>query len=72
VALDGTLTVIASFKRLHARNQQSYWARLSGRMSKPELAKPYEALKAAELLEKLGGYNEPTKKRPPISYSVPY
>jgi hypothetical protein len=30
-------------------------------MSKPELAKLYEALKAAELLEKLGGYNEPEK-----------
>ena len=29
--------------------------------SKPELAKPYEALKAAELLEKLEGYNEPEK-----------
>jgi hypothetical protein len=26
---------------------------------KPELAKPYEALKAAELLAKLEGYNEP-------------
>jgi hypothetical protein len=29
--------------------------------SKPELAKPYEALKAAELLAKLEGFNEPDK-----------
>jgi hypothetical protein len=29
--------------------------------SKPELAKPYEALKAAELLAKMQGYNEPDK-----------
>ena len=29
--------------------------------SKPETAKPYEALKAAELLAKLQGYNEPDK-----------
>jgi hypothetical protein len=57
----GSQQVIAAFKRLHARNQQSYWTRLSGRMSKPELASPYEALKAAELLAKLEGYNEPDK-----------
>ena len=29
--------------------------------SKPEIAKPYEALKAAELLAKMLGYNEPDK-----------
>ena len=29
--------------------------------SKPEIAKPYEALKAAEMLAKLCGWNEPER-----------
>ena len=32
-----------------------------GGFSKPEIAKPYEALKAAELLAKLAGWNEPER-----------
>jgi hypothetical protein len=51
----GSQQVSAAFKRLHAGKQQSYWASCLGRISKPELAKPYEAFKAAEVLEKLEG-----------------
>ena len=48
--------MIAAFKRLHARNQQSYWAGLSGQDLQARAGQPYEALKAAELLEKLEAY----------------